>query len=54
MVQAQSSWFPLVGRNPQKFEDIYSVKAADFVEATEWVYRYAGAASSVKVNVRTK
>jgi len=52
MVQVQSSWFPLVDRNPQKFEDIYNAKAADFVKATERVYRYAGAASSVKVNVR--
>ena len=52
MVQVQSSWFPLVDRNPQKFEDIYNAKAADFEKATERVYRYAGAASSVKVNVR--
>src|SRR5271157_792005 len=52
MVQVQSSWFPLVDRNPQKFEDIYSARAADFVKATERVYRYAGAPSSVKVNVR--
>jgi putative CocE/NonD family hydrolase len=52
MVQVQSSWFPLVDRNPQQFEDIYSAKAADFVKATERVYRYAGAASAVKVNVR--
>jgi hypothetical protein len=51
-VQVQSSWFPLVDRNPQKFEDIYSAKAADFVKVTERVYRYAGAASAVKVNVR--
>jgi hypothetical protein len=53
MVQVQSSWFPLVDRNPQKFEDIYSAKAADFVKATERVYRFASAASAVKVNVRT-
>jgi putative CocE/NonD family hydrolase len=52
MVQVQSSWFPLVDRNPQQFEDIYSAKAADFVKATERVYRYAGAASAVKMNVR--
>jgi hypothetical protein len=52
MVQIQSSWFPLVDRNPQKFVDIYSAKAPDFVKATQRVYRGAAAASCVKVNVR--
>ena len=53
MVQIQSSWFPLADRNPQKFVDIYNAKAADFVKATERVYRSAGAASCLKVGVRT-
>ena len=48
MVQVQSSWFPLVDRNPQKFVDIYHAKASDFVKATERVYR----GSNVKVLVR--
>jgi putative CocE/NonD family hydrolase len=39
MVQVQSSWFPLVDRNPQTFEDIYSAKAEDFHKATQRVYR---------------
>ena len=26
MVQVQSSWFPLVDRNPQQFVDIYNAK----------------------------
>jgi putative CocE/NonD family hydrolase len=39
MVQVQSSWFPLVDRNPQTFEDIYSAKAEDFHKATHRVYR---------------
>ena len=38
MVQVQSSWFPIVDRNPQKFVDIYTAKAADFQKATERVY----------------
>jgi uncharacterized protein len=38
MVQAQSSWFPLVDRNPQKFVDIYNATEADFQKATERVY----------------
>jgi len=38
MVQIQSSWFPLVDRNPQTFGDIYSAKAADYRAATHRVY----------------
>lgn len=30
MVQVQSSWFPLVDRNPQKFVDIYTCEDSDF------------------------
>ena len=39
MVQIQSTWFPLIDRNPQKFVDIYSAKASDFRKATQHVYR---------------
>lgn len=52
MVQIQSSWFPLVDRNPQQFLDIYSAKSTDFIKATQRVYRSAGAASCVRVGVR--
>ena len=31
MVQIQSTWFPLVDRNPQQFVDIYNCSKADFV-----------------------
>jgi predicted acyl esterase len=41
MVQIQSTWFPLVDRNPQQFEDIPLAKSSDFVKATEHVY-YGG------------
>ncbi len=51
MVQVQSSWFPLVDRNPQTFTDIPNAKAGEFVKATESVYRSAGAASGVEVLV---
>ncbi len=34
MVQIQSSWFPLVDRNPQKFVDIYHANASDFQKST--------------------
>jgi len=39
MVQVQSSWFPLVDRNPQAFVDIYAARDADFQKATQRVYR---------------
>ncbi|HEY8929296.1 MAG TPA: CocE/NonD family hydrolase [Mucilaginibacter sp.] len=38
MVQIQSSWFPLVDRNPQQFIDIYHAKDEDFVKETINVY----------------
>jgi len=51
MVQVQSSWFPLVDRNPQTFVDIPLAKPEQFVKATESVYRNADAASGVEVLV---
>jgi putative CocE/NonD family hydrolase len=39
MVQIQSTWFPVIDRNPQKFvASIYKASAADFVPATQRVY----------------
>jgi putative CocE/NonD family hydrolase len=38
MVQVQSSWFPLVDRNPQQFIDIYHAKDDDFVKETIHIY----------------
>jgi putative CocE/NonD family hydrolase len=51
MVQVQSSWFPLVDRNPQTFCDIYRARPEDFRKATQRVYREKGAASSVELQV---
>ena len=51
MVQVQSSWFPLVDRNPQTFVDIATAKADDFKKATQRVYHTAAAASSLTVQV---
>ena len=39
MVQLQSTWFPLIDRNPQKFVDIYNAVESDFQKATHKVYR---------------
>jgi putative CocE/NonD family hydrolase len=39
MVQIQSTWFPVIDRNPQKFvPSIYKATAEDFVPATQRVY----------------
>ncbi len=51
MVQVQSSWFPLVDRNPQKFVDIYTARKADFQKATHRVHRGPGVPSFLKVQV---
>ena len=51
MVQVQSSWFPLVDRNPQTFTDIPFAKPEQFVKATETIYRSTDAASGVEVLV---
>jgi putative CocE/NonD family hydrolase len=51
MVQVQSSWFPLVDRNPQKFVDIYHAKDSDFQKATIKVYHDASHASGVVLPV---
>ena len=39
MVQVQSTWFPLIDRNPQTYvANIFEAKPADFVKATHRVY----------------
>jgi predicted acyl esterase len=51
MVQVQSSWFPLIDRNPQIFMEIPTAKASDFKKATERVYRSGALASSITMMV---
>ena len=51
MIQVQSSWFPLVDRNPQTFVDIYHAKPSDFKKATQRVYRLPGQASGIELQV---
>ena len=51
MVQIQSSWFPLVDRNPQTFVDIYHATSADFRKATERVYHTASQPSHIELQV---
>jgi putative CocE/NonD family hydrolase len=51
MVQVQSSWFPLIDRNPQTFVNIAQAKPEDFRQATHRVYRSAGTPSLLTVLV---
>ena len=51
MVQVQSSWFPMVDRNPQTFVDIYQARASDFRKATQRLYFSEGIAPNLEVLV---
>jgi putative CocE/NonD family hydrolase len=51
LIQVQSSWFPLVDRNPQTFVDIYSARMSDYRKATQRVYRTREMPSRVSVLV---
>lgn len=51
MIQVQSTWFPLVDRNPQTFVDIYSAKESDFRKATQRVYHTPAQPSRLNVLV---
>ena len=52
MVQVQSSWFPLVDRNPQTFVNIYQAKEDDFKAATHRIYHAPQYPSHLTVGVR--
>jgi hypothetical protein len=54
MIQIQSSWFPLVDRNPQQFLDIYHCDETDFVKSTIKVYHDANHASNVLLPILKK
>jgi hypothetical protein len=52
MVQVQSTWFPIIDRNPQTFvPNIFEAKASDYRAATVKVYRTPQAASHVVLPV---
>ncbi len=39
MIQVQSSWFPVIDRNPQKYvPNIFEAKDSDFIKATHTIY----------------
>lgn len=49
MIQVQSSWFPLVDLNPQKFVEIPKANASDFQKATIRIYHDAQHPSKIEV-----
>lgn len=52
MVQVQSTWFPVIDRNPQRFvPNIFLAKESDFQPATQRVYRSGPQASHIAVPV---
>jgi putative CocE/NonD family hydrolase len=52
MVQVQSSWFPLIDRNPQKFvPNIYKAKDTDFQRAVQRIFRSGKRSSFIALPV---
>jgi uncharacterized protein len=53
MIQVQSSWFPLMDRNPQQFVNIYTADEKDFKKSTIRIYHDAKNPSAVILPVVT-
>jgi putative CocE/NonD family hydrolase len=52
MVQVQSSWFPLIDRNPQTFvPNIFAAPDSVFKPATQKIYRAAGKTTFIEVPI---
>ena len=52
MVQLQSTWFPIIDRNPQKFvPNIFDAQESDYQKATQRIYRSKRFPSSVEISV---
>jgi len=54
MVQVQSSWFPLVDRNPQQFVDIYHCSDNDFIKSDIKIYHDVQDASNIVLPILNK
>ena len=55
MVQIQSTWFPVIDRNPQRFvSNIFLAKESDFQTAIQRIYRSGRNASHIAVPVVAK
>ena len=52
MIQVQSSWFPIIDRNPQTFvPNIFEARDSDFQKTEERIYRTPGSASHIVLPV---
>jgi putative CocE/NonD family hydrolase len=52
LIQVQSTWFPVIDRNPQKFiPNIFEAKESDFVKATHTIYFNAKYATYIELPV---
>ena len=55
MVQVQSTWFPVIDRNPQKYvENIFQAREADYVKVTQRIFRSKSFPSHLQVPVQVK
>jgi len=54
MIQVQSTWFPLVDLNPQKFVNIFTAKQSDFQKATQRIYHDAKHQSYLEIQLLGK
>lgn len=52
MAQVQSTWFPLIDRNPQKYvPNIFEARASDYVKATQRIYRSKSYPSNIEIPI---
>ena len=55
MVQVQSTWFPIIDRNPQRFvPNIFKASASDYQKATQKIYRSRQFPSNIEIPVAAR
>ena len=55
MIQIQSTWFPVIDRNPQKFvPNIFEAKESDYIKATQKIYFSAQYPTHIEVPVMSE
>ena len=54
MIQIQSSWFPLIDKNPQQFMNIPTASESDFQKATIKIFHISGYSSKIVLPVLNK
>ncbi len=51
MVQVQSTWFPMINRNAQKYGNLFNMPESEYQKATQRVYRRPAMASGLVLRV---